>query len=317
MNRLIVGILCAALLAGPLVRAAWAVWPQDRPITLIVPFPVESSSDKVARLLADHLQQKLKQTVVVRNIPGGGGKFGFAALAQSEPDGYTVGMLSSPRYLSFLLEPNAGYSFESFEELAGLTSDASVLLVREDSPFQTVRDVIGFARIYPGALRYATSGVGTEEHLAANMLASELNLHMVHEPFSSTAQAVEALLQKRVPLLFCNASETRKSLEELGLRSLGQFADERSRTMPLVPTLREMGYEMVMTSVRGVVMPAGGDPAVVQKWVKTLGEVGRTPEFFLAFQELGLTLQYHGPNGFCAKLVLAKAEFESACYRFP
>lgn len=317
MLKPILRMLCALLLAVQSAGVAWSAWPLDAPITLIVPFSMDSSSDKVARLLGKYLEEQLKQTVTIHNIPGGGGKFGFSTLAAAEPDGYTVGILSAPRYLGFTLSPDTRYSFDSFKEIGGLTSDPSVALVRNDSPFKTLADVVAYARANPGVLRYATSGVGSEDHIAAHMFAATLDLHMVHEPYRSSTEAREALLHGRVPLLFSNAAESQHPVRDETLRCLAQFADDRSPVLPNTPTSREQGYEVVMSSVRGLVMPVGAKPEIETAWVDVLAKVAADPVFQLEMQNMGLSLSYFGPEGFCAKLVLAKSEFEQACYRFP
>lgn len=317
MFRLIAGFLCTLLLACQTSVAAWAAWPNDGPITLIVSSSLDSASDRAARVLAQHLQEVLQQTVNVRNIPGGSGKFGYSAIATAPPDGYTVGILNSPRYLSFLHDPDTRYTYESFKELACLTSDPGVMLVRNDSPFQTVADVVAYVRANPGVLPYATSGTGSEDHIAAYMFGAALNLDMVHVPYRSSTAAREALVHGKVPLLFSSAAEVQRAVRDNSLRCLGQFADDRSPVLPGVPTLREQGYELVMYSVRGLVMPVDGDPAIEEAWVQVLSKVAADPVFQIAFQDAGLSLSYFGPEGFCAKLVLAKSEFERASSVLP
>lgn len=320
MLRQLLRALCAVLLllvAGHWAGTAWATWPQDGPITVIVPFSLGSPSDRATRVLAQHLQERLKQTVTVRNNPGGGGKFAFSALAAAKPDGYTVGLLNAPRYLSFLLLSGTQYSFESFTELACLSIDPSVILVRNDSPFKSLHDVVAYASANPGVLHYATAGVGTEDHIAAYKFATALDLKMVHNSYRSSTEAREAVLRGKAPLLFSNASESQRVVRDETLRCLGQFADDRSPMLPQIPTALELGFEVVMYSVRGIVMPVGGLAEIEDAWVAILASVAADPEFQVQVQDIGSVVNYLGPQGFCARLVLAKAEFEQACSSFP
>jgi tripartite-type tricarboxylate transporter receptor subunit TctC len=252
--------LCAsalALAAGS--AAAQSAWPQ-RPIKLIVPFPPGGGTDIISRLVAERLTTLNGWTIVVDNRGGAAGNIGLDAVAKSAPDGYTIGMgqasnlaINPALYAKMPFDP-----LKDFTPIVGVSAQPVVLVVRQDSPFRTLADVIAAARAKPGGLGLAQAGNGTVGHLAGEMLERRAGFQVLQVPYKGAGQAMTDLLGGQVPLYFGSSGSVLSQLNGGKIRALAVTSAQRLPVLPNVPTVAEQGYPSFEASTwLGLVGPAG------------------------------------------------------------
>jgi len=246
-------IVAAATLGGTL--AARADYP-EKPITMIVPWAAGGSTDQTARVLAKAAEEHLGQTIVILNRPGASTTIGMAELAKAEPDGYTIGTLSSTGYLVSLqgrelpFDPVEDFSYISYygDNLIGIA-------VLEDSPFKTIDDLLAKGKEAPGAVKYGTAGVGTTQHLTAEALQKGSGAKFVHIPQDGSAASMPALLGKHVDFIM-EVSVWAPFIESGQARLLAVTTPKRSEAYPDVPALSEFGFQS-LRSVQAIIGPKG------------------------------------------------------------
>ncbi|MCG2594929.1 tripartite tricarboxylate transporter substrate binding protein [Ramlibacter sp. XY19] len=258
-----VGLLAAAGLA-----AAQAAYP-SKPITMIVPFPPGGLADVVGRPVAEAMGRELGQSVIIENKPGAGGGIGMAAASKAAPDGYTILMSLS----SFTVIPEADvvigrspmYSLNSLKPIARFTADPTVLAVRADAPWKTVKDFVEDAKKRPGAINYGSSGNYGTMHVPMEILAQNTGIKLTHVPYTGAGPAVVALLGGQIDAVSSGPATVLQQVKAGKLRVLAHWGNARLQTMPDVPSLKESGYEAEYAQWSGLFVPAGTPDAVVQK----------------------------------------------------
>ena len=268
--------IVAAMLAA--ATPALAEWP-EKPIDLIVAYSAGGGTDVTARTLQPMLEAALGQSVVVVNRPGAGGEVGHAAIASAKPDGYTIGILNLPPMLTIPITRDAAFTADDFIPVAGLVRDPSALSVHANSPFRTLDELVAFAKENPGAVTVGTTGVGTDDHLAMRYFADAAGIELTHVPFAGGGPARTALIGGHVSAAALNLGEAAPAAKEGRVRILTQFSDSVSEFAPDVPTAMSLGYDVRMLSERGIGMPAGVDPAIVEKLAAAIAEVASNAEF--------------------------------------
>jgi tripartite-type tricarboxylate transporter receptor subunit TctC len=245
-------------LAG--VRPALAAYP-ERGLTIIVPYGPGGGSDISARLLALDLEPNFGKPVTVENRAGGGGWVGWGSLAQSKPDGYTIGYIASPNLFAGYLDRSVSgggrkENLESFTPLINHVFDYNMWGVRAESKYKTVADVIEDAKRRPGQITLNGGGHGTDDHIAILAIEAATGTKFVVPPFRSTAEGMTQVLGGHLDVLAANISEAAENVRTGKIRALGVMAPERSKFMPNVPTFREQGFDQVWAISRGVAGPA-------------------------------------------------------------
>lgn len=228
----------------------------DKPITLIVPWAAGGSTDQTSRVLAKAAEAYLGQPIVVVNRPGASTTIGMAELAKAQPDGYTIGTLSSTAYLVSLqgrqlsFDPIQDFSYISYygDNLIGIA-------VLQDSPFNKLSDLLAFAKANPGKLKYGTAGVGTTQHLTIEALQRDSGVKVVHVPQQGSAASAPALLGKHVDFIM-ETSVWAPFIESKQMRLLAVSAVKRSEVYPDVPTFSELGFKS-LRSVQAIIAPKG------------------------------------------------------------
>ena len=255
--------LPAALLA-PLARPAIAQGYPARAIRLMVPWPPGGSADAQLRSLADLAGKLMGQTVLVENRSGARGLLAAQALLQAQPDGYTLAQqhLSVLRH-PFMTKARSWDPVEDFTQIIGLTGWLFGVVVRSDSPIRSWADYVAAAKARPGHLTYSTSGIGTSNHIAMEDLCNRLGIQLTHVPFRGSTEGVTALLGSQIDSI-ADSSAWVPQVEAGQFRLLSVWSPERARRFPDVPTLRELGIDMAVTSPYGLAGPKGMDPGVVR-----------------------------------------------------
>ncbi len=258
--------LAAALL--PCHAPAQADYP-GKPVTMVVPFPPGGVADITARPLAEAMGRFLGQPVVVENKAGAGGGVGMQYVARARPDGYIVLLALS----SISIIPEADkvlgrdpmFQLSQLVPIARFTADATVLVVRADSAYGSVKDLVDAARKAPGAVPYGSSGNYGTMHVPMEMLTASSGVKMLHVPFTGAGPAVVALLGGQVDALSTGPSTVMGHVKGGKLRVLATWGEARHPALPDVPTLKELGYDAQFSQWTGLFVPAGTPEAVVAR----------------------------------------------------
>lgn len=309
-NFLSVLALAAAGVAAAAGTAA-AEYP-ERPIQMIVAYNAGGGTDVAARTLAPYIEKYLgdNASISILNKPGAGGEVGFTALATAEPDGYTIGFINTPVLLTVPLEREARYTLDSFEPIGNVVYDPGVFVVLADSEIKTLDDLVRVAKERPGELTYATTGIGSDDHLAMLKFQRLTDTELQHVPFEGSAPARAAVLGGHVDIGVINAGEAAPYMEEGQVTVLGQMAEERWEGAADVPTFKEQGFDIVSGSARGIAAPAGAPKEAVDKLAAAIEQAINDPEFQKKAEEQALPLDYQGPEDYRTMLEETKTEAE-------
>ncbi len=234
-----------------------------KPVRIFVPYAAGGGVDILARTLGEVVSKQWGQSVVIENRPGAGGVIASQALIASPPDGYTLIVVASGHATNPLLYPKIPYdTFKEFTPISLLASSPNVLLVRADSPFKTLGDMVAQARAKPGSLSFAHSGTGTSTHLAGELLKSLAKIDLAAVPYKGGAPAINDLLGGQIAMSFNNGPESLPQLEAGTLRALAVTTAARAPLLPDVPGMAETvpGYD---TEVWWALLGPAGMPADV------------------------------------------------------
>jgi tripartite-type tricarboxylate transporter receptor subunit TctC len=258
--------VCAALLAlSALMPASTSAqeWP-SRPIRFIVPYPAGGSTDVGARVIGDYLSRALRQQIVVENKSGASGNIGFEAAAKSAPDGYTVligpdQVTSAPHVFKVGFDP-----LKDFVPVIQLSRQPVVLAVHPKLGVGSLAELVALARQRPG-LSYATSGVGSQQHMTAEWFAQIAGIRIEHVPYRGGAQAINDLVAGHVMIGSLGSTPLIPHYKSGALRLLAQTTAARSPSLPDVPTYRQAGIDLALDQWLGALVPAGTPPAIVAR----------------------------------------------------
>ncbi|MGH8429556.1 MAG: tripartite tricarboxylate transporter substrate-binding protein [Solimonas sp.] len=252
-------------LAVPQLRPAFAAAYPDRPIRMIVPFLAGSSPDLLARTLGSELGSRLRQPVVVENMPGAGGLIGTLALKRAAPDGYAIGLLANTQLISSHMYAKRPYDLAAdFTPITSFSGGASVVVVKSSSNVRTLRDLIERIRGEPDKYNYASSGKGSIAHLAAEAMLRQHDAKAMHVPYKGGPEIITAILNGQVQFGIPVVSSTVPYLRAGQLTPLAVTTKARSPLLPDVPTIAEAlppGY--VIDNWGGIFAPAKLPPPVL------------------------------------------------------
>jgi tripartite-type tricarboxylate transporter receptor subunit TctC len=236
----------------------------NRPVTLIVPFPAGGPTDIVLRALATATEKHLGQSIVIENRGGAGGTLGPGQMAaNSKPDGYTVSQLPIPVFRYPFMTKTSFDPAKDFTYIISLTGYTFGVVVRSDAPWKTFPELIAYAKANPGKLNYGTPGAGTSLHITMEQIARQQGIKWTHVPFKGNAESNTALLGGHIDVV-ADATGWGELVNAGKFRLLVTWGASRTRNWPDVPTLREVGIDLVSNSPFGLGGPAGLDPAVVK-----------------------------------------------------
>jgi tripartite-type tricarboxylate transporter receptor subunit TctC len=285
----------AATLA--LAGAAWAQggWP-ERPITLIVPFPPGGVADTVARPVAEALTRELGQQVLVENRAGAGGATGIGAAARAPADGYTLLMsLSSISILpeaDRILGRRPQYTLDQFRPIARFTADPTVLVVRADSPWQTLGEFLADLKKSPGKYNYGSSGNYGTMHVPMEMLKGRAGFSMVHIPYTGAGPAVLALLGGQVDALSTGPASVVAHIRSGRLRALAHWGDKPLLALPEVPSLKASGQPVQFAQWSALFVPAATPEPIVQRLRAVARKVAADPAVVQTIARAGSPIEY-------------------------
>jgi len=298
----------AATLAAPPVRAQ--TWKPTAPVRFVVPFPPGSSVDLVGRLVADGAQGALAQTVVVENRPGGGTLVATQMVRSLPADGQVVLLAANSFTINPSLHRPAPYdALADFRPLA-LLAEMPHVLVAHPSVADDVAGFLARAR-QPGAgLSFGSNGQGTSQHLGCEQLKLMAGLNAEHVPYRGVPQMLLDLVAGRVEFAYGNLSDVLPAVRDGQLRALALAAPERHRLLPEVPTTAEAGLPGALSDTwYGMVMPAGGDPAVAAAMSRAILDSLNRPDSRKRLEEMGLDVVGDGPDAFAERMRRASAAY--------
>jgi tripartite-type tricarboxylate transporter receptor subunit TctC len=268
-----------------------------RDITMIVAYSAGGGTDVMARTMVPFLEKHLggDVTITVDNRPGAGGERGFTTLAQAEADGYTLGMLNIPAYITPLIQREPAYTIESFEALGNIVSDPASIVVRTDSEFQTLEDFITYVSENPGVMPMGNSAIGGAMHTSLLRFLSANDLQVTHVPFPGSAPSRTALLGGHVAAAVMGIGEAAPLHAEGQLRILATMASRTRPEAPDVPTFRELGFDIVSGSDRGMAAPAGVPEEILAILQEAVRRTVEDPAFLAEAEKQQLPINYMPP----------------------
>lgn len=301
----------AAVLSALAATSARAEYP-ERPITMIVAYSAGGGTDIAARTIVPYIEKYLgnNATITVLNKPGAGGEVGFTELARSKPDGYTIGFINTPNLLTIPIQRKTRYSLEDLAPVANIIYDPGAFSVRPDSGIKTLDELVKYAKENPGKVTYGTTGIGSDDHLAALAFERATGVKLKHVPFSGNADVRAAILGGHIMMASMNVSETVADAEAGNLVLLGQMAEQRWEGAPKVPTFKEQGYDIIMGSDRGIAAPAGVPEEALSKLSEAVQKAVQDPEFREKAKKQDLALSFQNTQQFQEHLKKVDATFE-------
>jgi tripartite-type tricarboxylate transporter receptor subunit TctC len=272
-------------------------------VHIFVPYAAGGGVDILARTLGDVVSKAWGQTVVVENRPGAGGVVASQALVSAGPDGYTLIVVASGHATNPFLYPKIPYdTFKDFTPISLLASSPNILLVRADSPFKTLADVIAQAKAKPGSLSFAHAGTGTSTHLAGELLKNLANIDIAAIPYKGGAPAINDLLGGQIPLSFNNGPESVGQIAAGTLRALAVTTAARAPFLPDVPSIGETvpGYDTEVWW--GLLGPGGMPRELIEKLSHDFVAAVNTEAVKERLNKLGATPIGSSPEAFNAKI---------------
>ncbi len=265
----------------------------DRPIKMIVPAPAGSFADIIGREFGTRLSKKLGQPVIIDNKGGASGAIAYSAAAKSPPDGYTILVTNTgPSAINPELFRSKGLSYNPIADLdpiALICLTPVALLVKADSPWKSVADIVNFASKNPDKLSFGTTGSGQLNHLSAEYLNSVAKIRTTHIPYTSGPAAITDLIGGRIDYLFYPPANGKPMVDDGRLRALAVTSRKRTVSLPSVPSLSELGYkEFDLSAWFGLAVPAGTPDDIAQKLWSASREIASDPEYVERLSQLGI-----------------------------
>jgi tripartite-type tricarboxylate transporter receptor subunit TctC len=295
MQRFVMTIIgAAAVLAAGAAGAAAQDFP-SRPIQLMVAFPPGGSTDIGARVVASIAEKAIGQPIVVVNKGGAGGQVGWTEMVRQKPDGYYIGFINLPATNTVVLDPErkAIFTEKDFTPIINQVLDPGVIWVRADSPYKTVKDLLEAAKKAPSTIRAATTGILSDDHLAILMTeeaAPGTIFRIVH--LDGGATQFKEIMAGNIDVAFDNVGSIVPRVKSGEVRALAVMDDTRSKFLPDVPTMKELGYPTVISSsTRGIAGPKGMPAPVVNKLRDVLRKAMEDPEHVKKLEDQGLAIK--------------------------
>ncbi|MGD9881429.1 MAG: Bug family tripartite tricarboxylate transporter substrate binding protein [Reyranella sp.] len=280
-------LIAASLVAALPARAQ--AWP-TKPIKLVVPYAPGGTTDVIARMIAEHLGQRLGQNIIVDNKPGKGAMVGTALVAKAAPDGYTL-LMSVISGLSISPTLYGGADFNpmgDFIHVSLASRNPSVLVVNPGFSARTFQEYVDYAKANPGKLAFATSGAGSSNHLLGARLEQVIGAALVHVPYRGAGPAMVDTIAGNVPSMFDSLPSAAPHIKAGKVRALAVSGEQRSPAFPDVPTMKEQGFpDLISYSWFGISVPAKTPQTIVDRLAKEMQAVLKEPAVVKRWEEIG------------------------------
>ncbi len=291
MNRPIARALVWSTLALAASLPAYAQNFPDRPVHLIVPYGPGGITDFAGRVLAQKIGEALGQTVVAENKPGAGGIVGVDYVAHSTPDGYNMAVMDPGVVINPILQKSMPYDiFKDIVPLSITSSSPEVLVVAPQLGIKTYAELVAYAKANPGKLNYASAGVGTTPHLAAELWKARTGIDAVHVPYKGIGASYTDMMSNKVQMAFSSIAGARPFTDDGRVIALATTGAQRSAVYPDLPTVAEAGlpgYDVDLWL--GLYGTAGTPPAVLEKLNAAIAKALQDPDLKTGFAKFGLT----------------------------
>ena len=295
-------IMTASLLSAAALPALAQTWPA-RPITWVVPFPPGGSTDLMSRPIAEKLQERLGQPVVIENIGGAGGSIGVSRLARAKPDGYVIGLGNSathtitPHLTKVPYDPIAG-----FTPISLLSEYVNVLVVNPSLPVKDMKQFLALARSKPGALTYGSAGNGSSNHLTSELLARQAGVKFTHVPYKGNSAALTDVMAGNTHWMFGTVSEVRPFVQAGKVRAIGTSGRTRDPLLPDVPPMGDTLPRFEMVGFMALFAPAGLPAPIAQRLTAEVNAILSTPEIVERYAAAGMPARPSTPQELTARV---------------
>ncbi len=271
----------------------------NKDLTLVVPWSAGGGTDTIARALVKNAKDYIGVNVNVVNKTGGQGVVGMGSVTSARPDGYTVGLITFG-LSTYNLMGLADLSYRDFELLQLLNQSAAVLYVKADSEWDTLKDLVDYAKANPGQVSLGHTGAGGDKHLSAASFATEQGVEFNYVPFDGAAPSRSAILGGHVDVAVAGIAEIKQLYEAGEVKVLSVNNTVKEAAFPEIPTIVEAGFDIAAPVLdwRGLALPKGVDPAIVKILEDGFKQMFDDPEFRAYCDEVGLTLVYEDAAGF-------------------
>ncbi|SAI70105.1 putattive exported protein [Bordetella ansorpii] len=298
LHALVPGLMAGAFLLTASGAASAAGYP-DRPVSLIVSAAPGGTTDIAARLIAQPLGQALGQSVVVENRPGGSGGIAAQAVARAKPDGYTLLLqYSGFQVITPSVMKNIGWDpIKDFAPVANVLSAPQVIVVRPALPIHSLKELVSYAKANPGKLNYASSGNGSLQQVATELLNQQAGIQTAHIPYKGTGPALNDLLGGAVDMTITTPPPLLGQIHAGKLRALAVTGESRLPSLPDVPTTTQAGYpDLQVSSWFAMYAPAGTPPEVVNRLAGEIEKIMKSDAFRQKAAEQGAEARFMGPK---------------------
>jgi len=292
-----------------LAALAWSSGAQaqypNKPITMIIAYAPGGGTDLVARLIAPYIEKYLGNNarIVVSNKAGAGGGIGFAELAKSAPDGYTIGFLNTPNLISIPIERQSTFHWKDYDLIGNLIDDPGAFTVHTSSEFKTLKDLVVYAKANPGKVTVGSTGVGSDDHLAMLFFEKAAGVKLTHVPYKGSGETRAAVVSGQLVVGAINVGEALAYIKGGSpMRMIGQMSLKRTVLAPDTPTFAEQGYNMESASLRGLAAPKGLPPEIRDRLVKAVAQAAADPEYIKKAGELFAPIRYLAPPEYAKEL---------------
>jgi len=309
MKRFVLFLIVLSFVFGTFSTFLFAEekWPA-KPIRLIIGYGAGGTTDMSARLLASIVEKELGQPIVCENKPGGAGCVAAAIAAKQKPDGYHIfTFVTAPAVLTPHIQDLPFDPLKDFTPICRYALWHYALVVRTDSPWDTFQDFIKFAKENPGKISYGLSGTGNPQHLVMERLRLINGIEWNAIPFKSGTEAVAACMGGHVDVV-AGVTEWVPQVQAGEMRLLAVFDAKRMKEFPEVPTLKELGYDIVAPSILGIAGPAGIPEAIVEKLDQAIKKALDDPKFVELMDRTMLKIAYLGHKEFTEHLKILYKE---------
>jgi tripartite-type tricarboxylate transporter receptor subunit TctC len=260
----------------------------SRPVRVIMPFGAGGPTDVFTRAIADELSKSLKQAFVMENRPGAGTIIGTDAVAKSPPDGYTLLMMSATQTTTETLVPSKPFKLmRDFVPVASVMSSELVMVVHPSVGVKTAQEFVALAKAKPGTLNYASSGIGSNYHMAGELFKILTGTDILHVPYKGSTQARNDIISGQIHMMFDSVPTMAQMIQVGRVNALGTTGKVRSPSLPDVPTLTEVGIPHEATIWLGVMAPAGTPQPIVDLLSSEINKIVMRPEIKVAWEKLG------------------------------
>jgi tripartite-type tricarboxylate transporter receptor subunit TctC len=302
-----------------IAQAALAAYP-ERPITMIIAYSPGGGTDLVARALAPYIEKYLggDAKIVIVNRAGAGGEIGFAALANSPADGYTIGFVNTPPLLTIPIERQAQFSWQRFDYIGNIIDDPCNFSVHADTNVRNLRELAAYAKANPGEVTVGSTGIGSDDHLAMLMFERAAGVKLRHIPFKGSADVRAAIAGKQIVVAAINIGEALQYQKGgTALRHLAQMSPARTVLAPDLATAKEQGFDMELSSLRGLAAPKGLPPEIRERLVRAVERSVADPEFQARAAQFFAPVRYLAPTQYETLVREADTQFRELWKQMP